>query len=123
MGVGDPVSMAEAVALGVDMFDCVLPTRLGRHGTALTSAGRVHLRGAAWARDDSPIDGSCHCAVCRRYSRAYLRHLFMVGEPVAGRLLTVHNLSWTLALMQRLRGAIGDGSLSTLRGELAATWP
>jgi queuine tRNA-ribosyltransferase len=122
MGVGDPISMAEAVALGVDLFDCVLPTRLGRHGTALTSAGRVHLRGAAWARDESPVDPTCACPVCRRHSRAYLRHLFMVGEPVAGRLLTIHNLSWTLAFMQRLRDAVGEGSLDAIRVELAATW-
>jgi queuine tRNA-ribosyltransferase len=122
MGVGDPVSMVEAVALGVDMFDCVLPTRLGRHGTALTSTGRVHLRAAPWARDDSPVDASCACRVCQRHSRAYLRHLLMVGEPVAGRLLTVHNLSWTLALMERLRNAVIDGTLDTLRVALAATW-
>jgi queuine tRNA-ribosyltransferase len=122
MGVGDPLSLAEAVALGVDMFDCVLPTRLGRHGTALTDAGRVQLRGAAWARDDSPVDAACGCPVCRRHSRAYLRHLFMVAEPVAGRLLTVHNLSWILALMARLRSAVRDGTLESLRAQLAVTW-
>ena len=122
MGVGDPVSIVEAVALGVDMFDCVLPTRLARHGTALTSAGRVQLRRAAWARDESPIDPACACLVCRRYSRAYFRHLFMVGEPAAGRLLTIHNLSWTLALMERLRSAVSEGRLDAVRVELAATW-
>ena len=122
MGVGDPRSLAEAVALGVDMFDCVLPTRLGRHGTALTDAGRVQLRGAAWARDDSPVDAACGCPVCRRHSRAYLRHLFMVAEPVAGRLLTLHNLSWILALMARLRSAVRNGTLESLRAQLAVTW-
>ena len=81
MGVGDPVGLVEAIALGVDMFDCVLPTRLGRHGTALTSLGRLPIKTAAFARDDGPVDPACACAVCARFSRAYLRHLFQVGEP------------------------------------------
>jgi queuine tRNA-ribosyltransferase len=123
MGVGDPVSVAEAVALGVDMFDCVLPTRLGRHGTALTGAGRLHLRGAALADDGGPLDAACPCPVCRRHSRAYLRHLFTVGEPGAGRLLTAHNLSWMMSLMKRLRGAVADGTLDVVRAELSAVWP
>jgi queuine tRNA-ribosyltransferase len=123
MGVGDPVSVAEAVALGVDMFDCVLPTRLGRHGTALTGAGRVHLRRASLATDDEPVDPGCPCPVCQRCSRAYLRHLFMVGEPGAGRLLTVHNLAWMISLMGRLRDAISDGTLDVVRAELGAVWP
>jgi queuine tRNA-ribosyltransferase len=123
MGVGDPVSVAEAVALGVDMFDCVLPTRLGRHGTALTGAGRVHLRRAALASDDEPVDPGCSCPVCQRHSRAYLRHLFMVGEPGAGRLLTVHNLAWMMSLMNRLRDAVIDGTLDVVRAGLGAVWP
>jgi queuine tRNA-ribosyltransferase len=123
MGVGDPVSVVEAVAVGVDMFDCVQPSRFGRHGTALTSTGRVHMKVAALARDDGAIDPECPCPVCARYSRGYLRHLFMVGEPSAARLLTLHNLSWMLALMARIRGAIAAGTLGDVRSELAATWP
>jgi queuine tRNA-ribosyltransferase len=122
MGVGDPVGLVEAVALGVDMFDCVLPTRLARHGTVLTSAGRLHLRNAAHAADAGPLDPSCPCAVCGRWSRAYLRHLLQVGEPTGPRLVTLHNLAWTLALLARARAAVLSGTLSRLRADVAAVW-
>jgi queuine tRNA-ribosyltransferase len=122
MGVGDPVSMVEAVALGVDMFDCVLPTRLGRHGTALTRAGKIQVKGAALARDDGPIDDACGCRTCQRHSRAYLRHLFMVSEPSGPRLLTWHNLAWQFALMAEIRAAIASGTLVAMRSRLAAVW-
>ena len=107
MGVGDPVSIVEAVALGVDMFDCVLPTRLGRHGTALTSGGKVQIRGAALARDLGPIDEGCSCRTCTLHSRAYLRHLFMVGEPSGPRLVD---------LAQPGVAAATDGRHSRCRG-------
>jgi len=122
MGVGDPVGLAEAVARGVDLFDCVLPTRLARHGTVLTSAGRLSLRSAACRDDSRPLDPSCSCPVCARWSRGYLRHLQMVGEPAAARLVTIHNVSWILALVERLRAAVTTGSLTTLRAELADVW-
>lgn len=122
MGVGDPVSIVESVALGVDMFDCVLPTRLARHGTALTGEGRRSLKLAGMAGDDGPIDAGCACPVCRRWSRGYLRHLFTVGEPTAGRLLTVHNISWLFALVERARVAISAATLHELRREIAAIW-
>ncbi len=122
MGVGDPVSLVEAVALGVDMFDCVLPTRLARHGTALTAAGRFQLKAARHAADAGPLDATCPCPVCARYSRGYLRHLFVVGEPTAGRLLTLHNVAWLLALMDRIRSAVHTGALGVLRADLAAVW-
>jgi queuine tRNA-ribosyltransferase len=122
MGVGDPVGLVEAVAVGVDMFDCVLPTRWARHGTAMTAEGPLRLRNAAFARDGDPIDPACPCAVCGRWSRAYLRHLLVVGEATARRLLTMHNLAWILALVARMRVAIGDGSLTGLRAELAGQW-
>ena len=122
MGVGDPASLVEAVGLGVDMFDCVMPTRLGRHGTALTGAGRVNLKNQRFARSEEPIDPSCPCRVCRRFSRGYLRHLLQVGEPVASRLCTLHNLAWTFALMGRLRSAIGDGTFPSVREEVLAVW-
>jgi len=115
MGVGDPVGLVEAVALGVDMFDCVLPTRLARHGSILTSEGRLQIRNAAYAKDSGPLDPSCPCTVCGRYSRLYLRHLVVVGEPAALQLLTAHNLAWILALVVRAREAIADGTLAELR--------
>ena len=122
MGVGDPISLVDGAALGVDQFDCVLPTRLARHGTVLTAAGRIQLRNAAFAADGGPLDPDCPCRVCARWSRAYVRHLLMVGEPSAGRLLTLHNLAWVLALMARIREAIGSGTLDALRAEVAPLW-
>jgi queuine tRNA-ribosyltransferase len=122
MGVGDPVGLVEAVALGVDMFDCVLPTRLGRHGTVLSSEGRYQLRNARNATDGGPLDPACGCPVCTRWSRAYLRHLLQVAEPTAPRLLTLHNVAWTLALVARARQAVVDGTLDGLRRGLTAVW-
>jgi queuine tRNA-ribosyltransferase len=123
MGVGTPADIAKAVALGVDMFDCVLPTRLGRTGTAFTHQGRLNLRNARYADDESPLDPACDCFVCRRYCRAYLRHLFKAGEATGPRLLTWHNLHFYLRLMERLRRAITDGTLPQLVGELERLFP
>lgn len=122
MGVGDPASLVEAVSLGVDQFDCVMQTRLGRHGTALTSLGKVHVKNASNALDDAPLDPACRCEVCRRHSRGYLRHLLQVNEPTGSRLLSLHNLAWTLDLMARMRSAIAAGTLSVLRREILAVW-
>lgn len=122
MGVGDPASMIEAIALGVDQFDCVLQTRLGRHGTALTSAGRLNVKRAEFAESDEPLDSTCGCMVCRTHTRGYLRHLFQVAEPTAARLVSLHNLAWTLDLMSRARSAIIGGTLSTLRREVLDVW-
>jgi queuine tRNA-ribosyltransferase len=122
MGVGDPVGLAEAVARGVDLFDCVLPTRLARHGTVLTAAGRLSLRNAAHRDDDTPLDPTCSCPVCARWSRGYLRHLLLVGEPGVARLVTIHNVSWIAGLVERLRSAVAAGTLTTLRAELADVW-
>jgi queuine tRNA-ribosyltransferase len=122
MGVGDPASLVEAVALGVDQFDCVMQTRLGRHGTALTSAGKLHIKNAAHALSDEPIDPMCSCEVCARHPRGYVRHLFQVGEPTASRLLSLHNVAWTLQLMDRMRSAIADGTFDVLRAEVLAAW-
>jgi queuine tRNA-ribosyltransferase len=122
MGVGDPVSLVEAVALGVDMFDCVLPTRLARHGTILTGEGRVNLRNARWARDPEPLEPGCACPTCRRWSKAYLRHLLNVAEPTGARLCTLHNVHWLLRLMDRARSAIASGTLVALRREVASVW-
>jgi queuine tRNA-ribosyltransferase len=120
MGVGDPVGLVEAIALGVDLFDCVLPTRLARHGHVLTGEGRLALRNARFATDDGPLDPSCGCSTCARWSRGFLRHLLLVGEPTGPRLVTVHNLAWVLDLVRRTREAIAEGRLAALRNEVAA---
>jgi queuine tRNA-ribosyltransferase len=122
MGVGDPASLVEAVGLGVDQFDCVLQTRLGRHGTALTDAGKLHVKNAKHALSDEPIDAGCACEVCARHTRGYIRHLFQVGEPTASRLVSIHNVSWTLQLMARMRLAIAAGTFATLRREVLDVW-
>jgi queuine tRNA-ribosyltransferase len=123
MGVGDPASLVEAIALGVDQFDCVLQTRLGRHGTALTGRGKVHVKAARHALEDEPLDAACRCAVCARHSRGYLRHLFAVGEPTAARLVSLHNVAWTFDLLARARAAIAAGTFAALRAEVLAVWP
>ena len=122
MGVGDPASMIEAIGLGVDQFDCVLQTRLGRHGTALTAQGRVNLKRAEFTRSDEPIDSTCQCMVCRNHTRGYLRHLFQVNEPTASRLVSLHNLAWTIALMSEARSAIIAGTFGALRNRVLDVW-
>ena len=122
MGLGDPLGIIEAVALGVDMMDCVLPTRLARHGTLLTGAGRLSIKRAEFARSDEALDPTCRCEVCGRYSRGYLRHLAVLGEPSAASLLTIHNLAWLLGFMDRIRAAIVVGGLDAMRTEVAEVW-
>jgi queuine tRNA-ribosyltransferase len=122
MGVGDPIGMLEAIGRGVDMFDCVLPTRLARHGTALTSTGRYQVKNASNTTATDPLDTACGCPTCQRYSRGYLRHLLQVGEPSAARLLTLHNLTWVFDLMARVREAIAAGRFAALRDEVVDIW-
>jgi len=117
MGVGTPEDLLEAVSHGVDMFDCVLPTRNGRTGQAFTSKGKVNVKNAQWASDTKPLDETCSCSVCRRHSRAYLRHLYMSGEMLASMLLTHHNLAFFLDTMRRVRQAIRSGDFSKFRRE------
>ena len=106
MGVGEPVDMLEAVESGIDMMDCVQPTRLGRHGTVFTKYGRLVIKNSAYSRDDRPLDEGCDCYVCKNYTRAYIRHLFKVGEILGQRLATYHNLHFLLKLMEGARNAI-----------------
>ncbi|KMY66878.1 queuine tRNA-ribosyltransferase [Desulfocarbo indianensis] len=108
MGVGSPEDLVACAGLGVDMFDCVLPTRMARNGTLFTSTGRLNIRNARYAEDQAPVDETCGCLACRRYSRAYLRHLFMARELLAYRLNTIHNLHQVLGLMAALREAIAQ---------------
>ncbi|CAN5638913.1 tRNA guanosine(34) transglycosylase Tgt [soil metagenome] len=122
MGVGDPVSIIESVARGVDMFDCVLPTRLARHGTLLTDDGRLNIKRAEFARSQDPIDPTCPCATCQHYPRGLLRHLSSLGESTAHNLCTIHNLTWILGFVERIRTAIETGRLDVMRSEVAAAW-
>lgn len=109
MGVGNPTTIVQAIALGVDMFDCVLPTRTARLGTAFSSQGRLNLRNAKFSRDFGPLDPECSCPVCASYTRAYIRHLVNMKEMLGAILLTTHNLHFLLDLVRRARGAILAG--------------
>ncbi|MDQ3666346.1 MAG: tRNA guanosine(34) transglycosylase Tgt [Acidobacteriota bacterium] len=117
MGVGTPEDLIEAVGQGIDMFDCVLPTRNGRTGQAFTSRGKLNVKNAQWAEDQRPLDESCQCTVCQRHSRAYLRHLHQTGEMLAGILLTHHNLFYFLDTMRRVRQSIRSGDFPKFRQE------
>jgi queuine tRNA-ribosyltransferase len=117
MGVGMPEDLLECVMRGIDMFDCVIPTRHARTGWLFTSFGRVVIKNAQYARDESPIDPACDCTTCRQFSRAYLRHLFMAQETLALRLNTIHNLHYYLRLMEQIRQAIREGRLMQYREE------
>ena len=119
MGVGLPEELPQYVARGVDMMDCVLPTRNGRNGLLFTSQGRLHIRQVRYARDPRPADESCHCPVCRRYSRAYLRHLFVAGEMLGGILNTCHNIFFYLDTMRRIRQTIAAGEFSGFLSEFS----
>jgi queuine tRNA-ribosyltransferase len=122
MGVGRPEQVADYVALGIDMMDCVLPTRAARHACLYTSEGRVLIKNACYAQDERAIDPQCSCAVCRRYSRAYLRHLFAAGEITAAILATHHNVHFYLDLMKRIREAIEFGNLAKFSSAMHARY-
>ena len=117
MGVGTPEDIVEAVARGVDMFDCVLPTRNGRNGQLFTSAGRINIKNARYAEDDAPPDPECGCYTCRTFSRAYLRHLFLAREMNAATLNTLHNLHFYLDTLRRIRESLRFGRFETFRHE------
>ena len=115
MGVGTPADLLEAVMQGVDMFDCVMPTRNARNGTLFTSNGKLNIKNAKYAQDKGPIDDTCGCYTCRNYSRAYLRHLYTARELLAYRLNTIHNIFYYSHLMQRIREAIREDRLEAFR--------
>jgi queuine tRNA-ribosyltransferase len=115
MGLGDTEGILEAIARGADMFDCVLPTRLARHGKALTRDGDFNIKRAEFARAAEPIDSECGCYTCQTYSRAYLRHLVMTGELTAHRLLSIHNLTFTLDVVAGARASIAAGTFEKFR--------
>lgn len=118
MGMGEPFDIVEAVALGVDLFDCVIPTRHGRNGLAYTSTGRINLRHAAFAKETSPLDPGCDCEVCRTYSRMYIRHLFQTHEILGLRLLSFHNLWFYIKLMSNLRRSIEEKRFDRFYSEI-----
>jgi len=117
MGIGDPEGVLQVIERGVDMFDCVLPTRMGRTGTALTSIGRLNLKNARFARDEGPLDDACDCPACSRFTRAYIRHLVNQQELLGLRLLTLHNLRFLLRLTAGARDAIEAGKLASFKAE------
>ena len=117
MGVGTPIDLVSCVEAGVDMFDCVLPTRCARNGLLFTSEGKLVIRNAAYAKDPRPVDPACTCYTCRNFSRAYLRHLFAAGEILAMRLNTLHNLHYFLGLMAEVRRAVSENRFATFARE------
>lgn len=122
MGVGSPDCLVEGVLRGVDMFDCVLPTRIARNGTVFTSFGKLVIKNAKYKEDFTPLDPECDCYACRTFSRAYIRHLFVAGEILGPRLATIHNLHFLVKLMETLRKGIEDGNLLQLSKKLLADW-
>lgn len=119
MGVGTPGNIIEGVARGVDFFDCVMPARNGRHGHLFTWDGIINIKNQRYERDESPIDPKCSCPVCRRYSRAYIRHLFKAEEMLAMRLAVMHNLSFYNELAARIRNSLEEGTFDSFRREFS----
>ena len=119
MGVGYPDEIEQYARLGVDMMDCVLPTRAARHGLLFTSEGRMTIKNKQYAEDQNPPDPACNCMVCRRYTRAYLRHLMQCGEPLAATLNTIHNLAYYLGIMQRVRQTLESGDAAAAGAQAA----
>ena len=117
MGVGSPDCLLEGVLRGVDMFDCVLPTRVARNGTVLTSRGKVVVRNAAYERDFSALDPECDCYTCKNFTRAYLRHLIKANEILASVLLSIHNLRFLIRLMEKVKQAIWNENLIEFRND------
>jgi queuine tRNA-ribosyltransferase len=122
MGLGTPPQMVEMVARGIDMFDCVLPTRLARNGTAFTKHGTLNLKNAPYARDTSPIEEGCACPACQKFTRAYLRHLVKAEEIFGLRLISLHNLHFYLNLMRQARQAILEERFDTFRKEFVSSY-
>jgi queuine tRNA-ribosyltransferase len=122
MGLGSPVDLLEAVLRGVDLFDCVAPTRMGRNGTAFTNDGKVQVRKSSFRNDRRPLVEDCPCPCCTQYDRAYLRHLFVSEEMLGLRLLSLHNVAFLIHLMQRARAALRDGTFDQWSSEWLARY-
>jgi queuine tRNA-ribosyltransferase len=122
MGAGYPEDIIEAVDQGVDLFDCVLPTRNGRTGMAFTTKGKVIVKAGRYAQDRDPIDPDCSCFTCRNFSRAYVRHLFNAGEALAGRLVSYHNIYFYIKLMRQIRNSIKSGKFKRFKKRCLAVF-
>jgi len=122
MGVGTPEDLIDGVMRGIDIFDCVLPTRLARHHSAFAPEGRLNLMNATFARDERPIDETCDCYTCKTFTRAYIRHLIVAKELLAGTLISIHNLRALIRLMEQIRVYIADGSFESRVPELLSLW-
>jgi queuine tRNA-ribosyltransferase len=122
MGVGEMAQMVESVARGVDMFDCVMPTRQARNGTVSTRQGRYPVKAALYRDDERPLEEGCSCYACRKFTRSYVRHLLNVGEILGLRLITLHNLHCYLKMMREMRSAIEEGSFDQFRNEFHAAY-
>ena len=122
MGVGSPEDLVNGVAQGVDMFDCVLPTRVARNGALFTPTGRINIANRRYAEQDSPLDDNCDCTTCQRYSAAYLRHLYKAGEMLGPRLGSIHNLRFVLSLMEQMRAAIAAGRFAEFSGAFLSSY-
>ena len=122
MGVGSPEDLVNGVALGVDMFDCVLPTRVARNGALFTPTGRINIANRRYAEQDAPLDDACDCVSCQNYSAAYLRHLFKAGEMLGPRLASIHNLRFVLRLLEQMRAAIAEGRFTEFRSGFLARY-
>ena len=123
MGVGTPLDIVTGIAAGIDMFDCVLPTRNARNGTLYTSVGKINIKRREFAEDDSPLDPGCGCYTCRTFSRAYLRHLHVSGELLSFRLNSLHNLTYFLSVVRGARQAIAEGRFGEFYARMRATYP
>ena len=117
MGVGDPIDLLEGVERGVDMFDCVLPTRIARHGNAFTHSGKMNLKNSKFKEDFTPIEESCECYTCKNYTRSYIRHLLIAGEQLSGRLLSIHNIRFLIKLTEDIRKAIDEDKFDEFKEE------
>src|SRR5205807_10124171 len=122
MGLGTPPQLLEMIARGMDMFDCVLPTRLARNGTAFVSSGTLNLKNAGFTLDQEPIEAGCSCSTCREFTRGYIRHLVKAEEILGLRLITLHNLHFYIDLMRQARDAIKDGSFDSFRKDFVANY-
>ena len=122
MGVGSPEDLVNSVALGVDMFDCVLPTRVARNGALFTPTGRINIANSRYAEDDNPLDHTCDCYACANYSASYLRHLFKAREMLGPRLASIHNLRFILKLMADIQDAIAAGRFERFRADFLNTY-
>ena len=123
MGVGTPLDIINGINAGIDMFDCVLPTRNARNGTLYTSAGKINIKRREFAEDDGPLDPNCSCYTCRTFSRAYLRHLFHAQEILSYRLNSIHNLTYFLDLVRGAREAIAQGTFAEYKSRYDAIYP